>query len=718
MIRERVREWLRASLRSFVLGPGVVESADVGFGKDSSTFQPQEYGEYLATSNAIYSCANLRARMLASLPLKFYRKGREGREEVTGGPLVELVQRVNPFWTMGRLLRMTELSLCLWGEAFWFMERGKSGQLTPREIWWGRPDRVRVVPDAQKYVKGFVYRPANGEKDIVFSPDEVVWILYDNPIDEFEGLAPLAAARLAADTRSAALKSNRNLFRQGMQMGGLLMPRQGVEFSAEQAKELEAKLDQRFRGVDKAHRWGVFRTEVQLGQAGVTPKDAEFLGLLNVTLEDACRAYNMPLDLMGGRRTYENVRVSLVMLWDLCLLPEGRFIAEELVEKLLPMFPGEADEVEFDASNVALLQEDASEKWGREKGQIEVGALTINEWRAGRGMEPVGWGDEWWASMWVAPPGTVEVMGDDGAGERFGKSLYEGGGNGNLWRVLEAGIPVARAVEYDSAEHRFIWRRWVRRLESQERELGEAVAGLFARQRDSVLDRLAGRAARQVEASGRQTEEFVEAVIMEPFDLGRWRKEFRMEIRPLLEEIVRFHGLAALEDLGLMDAVFHSTLPEVVRFLEGRAQRFAEAVNETTWEMLRASLMEGMEEGEGIPELQERVEAVMAERIRSSKETIARTEVNGAANGGTLEAWRQSEVVEGKEWMSALIADRTRATHMEAHGQVVALDGNFEVGAGAGPHPGAIGLAEEDINCLCTMKAVVEEGASEQGANE
>jgi hypothetical protein len=74
-----------------------------------------------------------------------------------------------------------------------------------------------------------------------------------------------------------------------------------------------------------------------------------------------------------------------------------------------------------------------------------------------------------------------------------------------------------------------------------------------------------------------------------------------------------------------------------------------------------------------------------------------------------LEAWRQSEVVEAKVWMSALIPNRTRETHAEAHGQTVPLDGDFLVGGGQGPHPGAIGLAEEDINCLCTMDAVLRE---------
>jgi len=681
------RERMRAALRDFVLGAAVVEAHDVYFGKTSEDFQPKEYGNYIATSNPVYACAGLRAQLLASLPLRFYRTNRAGeREEVETGALVELMHKVNPFWTLGRLLRMTELSLCLWGEAFWFIERGKSGRLAPREIWWGRPDRVRVIPDAVKYVKGFVYRPANGQENITFTPDEVVWMPYDNPLDEYEGLSPLAAARLAVDTRSAAMKSNRNLFAQGMQMGGAVMPKDGIIWDHEQAKEMEAKLDQRYRGVDKAHRWGVFRMEVQMEQAGVTPKDAEFLGLMRLTLEDACRAYKVPLDLMGGQRSYENVNAAMRMLYDFCILPEARFVAEELTEKLLPMFPqGEADEAQFDSSEVVVLQEDATESWERDKGKIECGALTVNEWREGEGLEAVSWGDTWWAPIGVLPAGSAPVATD---------------GTGNTDEERGQRVMAQREIEYDSAEHRTIWRRYAGRTESQEREVAGVVGELFRRQRDSILDRLRAWGARQAEE-----EIGAEGLALEPFSMAHWTKEFRMGIREVLEAIVRYHGQAALEDLGLQDAVFYATQPEVIRFITGRAQRFAEEVNETTWSMLKASLNEGILEGEGIPALEERVREIMATRIRSSAETIARTEVVGGSNGGILEAWGQSGVVEEKTWISALIPGRTRDSHVAAHGQTVALRANFRVGGGEGPSPGQIGLAEEDINCLCTMNA-------------
>jgi SPP1 gp7 family putative phage head morphogenesis protein len=124
--------------------------------------------------------------------------------------------------------------------------------------------------------------------------------------------------------------------------------------------------------------------------------------------------------------------------------------------------------------------------------------------------------------------------------------------------------------------------------------------------------------------------------------------------------------------------------------------------------MLKKGLSDLLEKGGGLMDQMKLVEDLMAERIRSSSEVIARTESIGALNGGTLEAWKQSEVVAGKEWIATL-DDRVRDSHAEAHGQIVALDDDFEVGGFSGPGPGNIGQSEEDINCRCTVAAVVKD---------
>lgn len=380
-------------------------------------FSPPEYGDYIATNNDIYSAANLRARSVSGVPVKAFRGRDVEKQEVTDGLVVDLLHKVNPFWTFQRLMRMTDLCMSLWGEGFWAVNRGLNGRGQPREIWWLKSDRVSVVTHPTDYVSQFLYQPANGGPRVEFLPSEVVWFRYPNPLDEWAGLAPMNAARLSADTSHSMMTSNRNLFRNGMQMGGLIAPKSAT-YTEEQAKALEGKLEDRLQGVDKAHRWAVLRFEASVNQMSVSPKDAEFIAGLNITLRRVCNAFGVPSPLLNDleHATLANLKELLRALWELTLVPDLKFYAADLEEQFLPMFRvGRGvsllpDHIEFDVSGVPALQEANSATWDRERQQIEAGGLLINEWRKSKGLPPVEWGDTWWAPVNKQPVGeTSEV---------------------------------------------------------------------------------------------------------------------------------------------------------------------------------------------------------------------------------------------------------------------------------------------------------------------
>jgi HK97 family phage portal protein len=234
----------------------------------------------------------------------------------------------------------------VWGESYWAVERDRG---RPREIWWMKPSRVQPIPDESGYLKGYAYLSVSGEV-ISFTPDEVVWFRYPNPIDEFSPLSPLAAARLAADTSTAMMKSNQQLFQQGMQAAGLIVPATDkVTFTEEQADDLEKHLRSKMTGSKNAHKWAVLRYEAQFKQLSITPKDAEFSSGLGLTFNQVCRAYGMPPPLAGSMEgaTLANVREFQKGAWETALTPDANLKAEEVAEQYLPMFSGrEADHVE------------------------------------------------------------------------------------------------------------------------------------------------------------------------------------------------------------------------------------------------------------------------------------------------------------------------------------------------------------------------------------
>jgi HK97 family phage portal protein len=698
---------VQKKLREFVLGKALVDPSLSYWGVDPSTYTPEEYGNYIATSNSIYSIVTWRAQLMATLDLALFRFVKGKKREVETGRLYELLHRVNPHWTWNRLLQMTDMSLGIWGSCFWFLERGESGKGTPKEIWWGKPSQVTVFPDPVNYIRGYEYE-VNGQK-LWFEPDEVIWFRYPNPIDEFSGLSPIAAARLSVDYANGALKSNMNLFKNGNQMGGVMWPKARI-LTKEQAEEIENQVDKRTRGVDRAHRWNFFRFEIEAKEFGVTPKDAEFLGGLRFTLEEVCRAYHWPQDLVGGQRTYENFNAAMRAAYTHSVIPSSRFITDELKEKLLPMFLGEADEIELDSSDIEVLQELETDSWMREKDQIMLGALTINEWREKKGLDPYPWGNTWWASYTSVP---VEELlkgpetGDGGPDKDADSSQLtadseEKEKDAETQRNKKAQRNT-RVIEYGSREHEAMWNVFVRSIEPLEKRFGDVVEELMKSQRESVLAGLRNAEADNLNTGAGATRDW-----KNPFNVKEWIKKFRLKIRPIFGFVVEEMGRAALDELKIQSS-FDIKQPEVVRFIEQQAQRFAVEVNQTTWNALKKALAEGIDAGEGIDKLKQRVEEIMGDRIRSSAETIARTEVVTASNGGKLLAYKQKGVVTRKGWLAAL-DERTRDSHVAAHRKYqegIDLDDDFEVGAGSGPAPGQIGLAEEDINCRCTVFPIV-----------
>jgi hypothetical protein len=148
------------------------------------------------------------------------------------------------------------------------------------------------------------------------------------------------------------------------------------------------------------------------------------------------------------------------------------------------------------------------------------------------------------------------------------------------------------------------------------------------------------------------------------------------------------------------------------RYLAQASNRLVR-VGDDLWERARTELNEGIENGESIPQLAERVqEAASLEENRSR--VTARTEANGAANTSAYQVNQRVDdlfpEVDGgisKQW-SATDDLRTRQSHRDADGQVVGLDEPFRVGTASLAYPSdPEGPPGETIQCRCTMLTVI-----------
>jgi hypothetical protein len=181
-------------------------------------------------------------------------------------------------------------------------------------------------------------------------------------------------------------------------------------------------------------------------------------------------------------------------------------------------------------------------------------------------------------------------------------------------------------------------------------------------------------------------------------DLDKANEELIEGSGPYLEGALLAGGEDALALLEI-EISFDIYSAEAIDFIFGK-QKVMQDINRITWEQIKKELAEGFEAGETMKDMAARIRKVFkhADEVRSLR--IAQTEINSAANFGTLEGYRQSGVVDAKEWLAGSDA---RPTHQEAEARytgdgAIPLGEDFHVGAGWGPAPGSIGLAEEDIN--------------------
>ena len=120
---------------------------------------------------------------------------------------------------------------------------------------------------------------------------------------------------------------------------------------------------------------------------GFSHREMEFIQVLRWSLEDVSRAYGVPLPLLSDlqKATFTNINAAERLFWRNTMVPEMKFLEEQLTEKLMPLLGYPELRVEFDLSAIEATREDEN--------SLDRGVLTVNEVRRQRNLPDVPWGD-------------------------------------------------------------------------------------------------------------------------------------------------------------------------------------------------------------------------------------------------------------------------------------------------------------------------------------
>ncbi len=210
------------------------------------------------------------------------------------------------------------------------------------------------------------------------------------------------------------------------------------------------------------------------------------------------------------------------------------------------------------------------------------------------------------------------------------------------------------------------WQDWIKQItDPWEKKFKKKMLELFEAQKREVL----GNMKKSPKSMLKQDEGDIGSWL---FGRKTWEKRFKKEGLPLIKGIAIDNGSKVLGELPVVGVSFDVKNPLVKKLLEERSIKFAEVVVGTTEERLRTVLAAGIDAGKSIPDLKDDVLEWFKTASPDRAEKIARTETIWASNAGAEQAYIQSEVVEGKEW---LVADDERLCEFcEATGNEFGID--------------------------------------------
>lgn len=192
---------------------------------------------------------------------------------------------------------------------------------------------------------------------------------------------------------------------------------------------------------------------------------------------------------------------------------------------------------------------------------------------------------------------------------------------------------------------------------------------------------------------------------------GTWVEQLTTKVRPSVLEVLRRsyrRVTGAAPPPGFDQSAY------VTNYLNASVNRMTNTPDEVYRE-ISASIAEGTAAGETVPQLAARVDHILTVNNNPTWTNrgvvVARTEVTGAQNAGTLAAAGERQAREKtplvKTWLATThgtSASRTRPAHRAADGQTVPITEPFTVGEERLQYPGdPNGSAGNVIQCRCSM---------------
>lgn len=661
----------------------------------------------------VYANVSVLAEEVSKMEFELYQIGMSKGEivynELETHPLLDLLDRWNPQMTNSEAMYMTEAHLELAGDTFYLLDK----PVKPETMFILDPTRVKVIPggkeDDYKIIR-YDYRPdPKNQKDVIeYEADYIIQLKNPNPENPYRGKSVVEAAALEIDTDNLAGEFLKQLFRNGAVANFILSSPNRI--TPDELKRMQADIKRNFTGAKNA-----FKTMILTG--GLEPKtvqqgnkELQFLEIEHAMRDKIMALFkNTPASLgIVEDVNRANAEASLLSWKESVIRPKMARIVDTLNEFLVPRFGDNlvlsfCDPVpENRSQDIENIQKLMSEQTRQ--------VLTVNEARDMLGLDPLS--DPEFDTITVNNTPQLLPFQQEAYVPKFidlqahlrRNKIYE------KRKEMKALYESARVLAKRYLEEKTHKKEVTQRYHSFSDEVAFTYASKQIKIAEVVEKRFLDKLNKFIEDLEEKTIANLQSLVPKKYKKNRIKAinpfdvDFEIQaavdlFTPLYEEIATLAGSEAYQLLNLR--TLYNPSKKLRSNIERAVKLFTESFITTDRDKLVDILETGVNEGQSVPQMESSIREHFTEYRKNQSLKIARTETIRASNQGALDAFEESGVVEGKQWLTA--EDGRVDEECEAlDGTIVGLESKFfatDYGSGETPpiHP----------NCRCVLIPVI-----------
>ena len=599
-------------------------------------------------NEVVYACIQEISSSLAEAPIE--SQDQDGMPVPTDGT-IDLIRRPNPFMSEYEFWETTVNHLYLAGNAYWL--KVKTGRGEVKELWPLRPDRIRIVPDKDKFIKTYLYN-LDG-KNYPIKTEDVVHFKFPNPSDQIMGMSPLRPALRQISTDNDATDFSKVMLQNGGVPSGILKIPEPL--SREARQRIKSQWKQSYGGSSRGEI-AVLEGDTSFEQISMDMQSLAFADLRGISESRICMVFGVPPIVIGAKvgldkASYANYKEARESFWEETISALHRRLASKLEsDKDLNPF---GRKFIFDTSNVSAYSDKRQQSFNNAVIGVQSGILSVDEARAEIGKNP-----------------RIEESPEDPEPEPTEEMTIQ---------------------EEDKQEE---VKTLSTELEKKQRELDllQQSLGMLS-SADKYYDRFEHWAKKEFKRQGKQfatlLDQFAESTETKNIDddipvpdvnldkvmaeLGAleiiWTEHAKESVEPIMKGLMSEAGLSAASSLDT-DIVLSNE--QILTFIAEHNYKFANSIAKSSVETIRKSVQKAFEQGTSLKSLRDELKDKFAGQVSKNRATmIARTETIRAANEGARAVYKGAGVTK-MTW----IASSDACPYCQGlNGKTISVEENF-----------------------------------------